>query len=246
MVKDAMKKRAILALCNSCLWLIVLFSSSLSFSSNCDSTIPIGQSYHGPKSRAAIKSFVIAMKGAPPDIANGFKDMLETALFESNYFEVIDRADTSGLSAEQLLSDEILENPDAIINQKRATPADILIYGAVTDLEGGGWGIVFKIPGSPVVTGGAYRKTRISIEIRAVDSSTGDIIFAEKVHGTAYGGMGIAGASFGAGELPVELTMIRNTPMELAVRDCLYRTVLHLCRKIPRYYFKYKDTEKGR
>lgn len=172
--------------------------------------------------------------------------MLETALFESNYFEVIDRADTSGLSAEQLLSDEILENPDAIINQKRATPADILIYGAVTDLEGGGWGIVFKIPGAPVVTGGAYRKTRISIEIRAVDSSTGDIIFAEKVQGTAYGGMGIAGASFGAGDLPVELTMIRNTPMELAVRDCLYRTVLHLCRKIPRYYFKYKDTEKGR
>jgi len=218
----------------SMLWIVTASMAAERFS------IPIGPSYHGPKSRITVKSFTIAMKNAPQELADGFKDMLETALFESNYFQVIDRDDVSGMSAEQLLSDEILKNPDAILKQKKVLPADILIYGAVTDFEGGGWGVVFKIPGAPVTTGGAYRKTRIRMQIRAVDAASGKVLFSDEIEGTAYGTMGMVGTVVSDIELPVQLTAIKNTPMELAVRDCIYRVVMKLCSAIPRSYFRYQ------
>ncbi len=202
-------------------------------------SIPIGPSYHGTKSRIAVKDFAVAIKGAPEDLASGFKEMLETALFESNYFEVVDRADALGISAEKLLSEEFLKDPDAILRQGKTLPADILIYGAVTDFEGGGWGLVFKMPGVPVTGGGAYSKTKIIIEIRAVDSASGQVIFTRKIEGSALGERAVVGTVLGGTKLPVEMNFIKHTPMELAVRDCIYRTVISLCGKLPRKYFRY-------
>ena len=70
----------------------------------------------------------------------GLREMLQTALFESNYFILIDRLDPCGISAEQFLSKSFMADADAILKQGKMEPAEIMVYGAVTCLEGGGWG----------------------------------------------------------------------------------------------------------
>jgi hypothetical protein len=39
--------------------------------------------------------------------------------------------------------------------------------------------------------------------------------------------------------LPVALKMVQNTPLELAIRDCIYRAVISLCKTIPQTLFRH-------
>ena len=201
--------------------------------------IPIGKAYQGPKAVIGVGRFTVEVRGAPGEIGSGLRSMLMTALFESNYFIVVDRTDMDGLTAEQLLSDSFISSPDAILAQSRMDPAEIMIYGAVIAIETKGGGLYVKVPGVPLKGGGTYKADTVTIEIRVVDSATGKVIAAATVEGTAHGGRGEFGSGYG--ELPVELKAYANTPLELAARDCIYRAVLRLCQTIPKEHFTHFD-----
>ena len=165
--------------------------------------------------------------------------MLQTALFESNYFVVVDRLDTMGISAEQLLSDSFMADPDAILAQGQMDPAEVLIYGALTALEGGGAGLRIKVPWMPLKLGGTYHKARATIDLRVVDSASGRVIATTQTSGTAVSGKSALGTSFSGIDMPVELEMFRNSPLELCIRDSIYRSVVKLCQTIPPEYFRH-------
>ena len=205
------------------------------------SSFPIGPAYQGPKCVIAVGNFTVAIKGAPQEIGDGLREMLQTALFESNHFIVVDRMDTAGISAEQLLSDSFMANPDAILEQGRMYPAEVLVYGAVTTLEGGGLGLRLKIPGAPVKLGGAYHKAKVTIDLRVVDSASGRVIASQAVEGTALSGRGMVGTTASETGLPLSLKMVQNTPLELAIRDCIYRAVIQLCKSIPQSLFRHRE-----
>ena len=199
--------------------------------------IPIGKAYRGPKAVVGIGRFTVEVRGAPGEIGDGLRAMLMTALFESNYFIVVDRSDMDGITAEQLLSDSFLSDPDAILAQSNMDPAEIMVYGAVIAIKTTGGGLYFKLPAVPLKMGGTYKADTVTIEIRVVDSATGRVIAATTVEGTAHGGKGEFGSGYG--ELPVELKAFAKTPLELAIRDCIYRAVITLCKTIPRQHFKH-------
>ena len=201
----------------------------------------IGPAYQGPKCVIAVGDFTVAIRGAPQEIGDGLREMLQTALFESNYFIVVDRMDAAGISAEQLLSDSFMANPDAILKQKQMVPAEVLVYRAVTQLEGGGLGLRMKVPGAPVKLGGAYHKAKVTIDLRVVDSASGRIVATRVVQGTALSGRGMVGTTMKATALPFSLDFARNTPMELAIRDCIYRAVITMCETIPNSFFHHMD-----
>ena len=204
-------------------------------------SFPIGPAYQGPKCTIAVGDFTVAIKGAPQEIGDGLREMLQTALFESNHFIVVDRMDAAGISAEQLLSDSFMANPDAILEQSQMYPAEVLVYGAVTTLEGGGLGLRLKIPGAPVKFGGAYHKAKLTIDLRVVDSATGRVIASQAVEGTALSGRGMVGTTASETGLPLSLKMVQNTPLELAIRDCIYRAVIQLCKSIPQSLFRHRE-----
>jgi curli biogenesis system outer membrane secretion channel CsgG len=208
--------------------------------------IPIGAAYQGPKCVIAVGDFTVQARGAPQAIGDGLREMFQTALFESNYFLVVDRLDTAGISAEQLLSESFMSNPDAILRQGQMNPAEVLVYGAVTSLEVGGLGLRIKVPGAPLKLGGAYRKAKVTIDIRLMDSSSGRLIASQSICGTALSGRGIAGTAISGTGLPMTLHMIKNTPLELAIRDCIYRTVISLCKTIPRPLFRHVEHNHGK
>ena len=205
--------------------------------------IPIGAAYKGPKCIIAVGEFKVQVRDAPKEIGGGFREMFQTALFESNYFFVVDRSDTSGISAKQLLSESFISNPDAILQQSQKSPAEVLVYGAVTAIEGGGLGLRLKVPGAPIKLRGTYRKAKVTLDIRLKDASSGRIIASQSISGTALSGRFILGVTGIKQDLPVTLEVFKNTPLELAIRDCMYRAVISLCKTIPQPLFKHWDLE---
>lgn len=201
--------------------------------------IPLGSAYQGPKCTITVGDFTVAIKGAPQEIGDGLREMLQTALFESNYFIVVDRMDASGIKAEQLLSDSFMANPDTILNQEQMMPAEVMIYGAVTQFEGGGLGIRLKVPGAAVRFGAAYHEAKVTIDLRVVDSASGEIVAKEVVQGNALSGKGMVGTTMKATALPFSLNFAQNTSVELAIRDCIYRAVITMCKTIPRSFFRH-------
>ena len=205
--------------------------------------IPMGPAYQGPKAMISVGDFTVQARGAPQEIGDGLREMLQTALFESNYFILVDRIDPCGISAEQFLSKSFMADADAILKQGKMEPAEIMVYGAVTCLEGGGWGLRCKVPGAPIKLGGAYHKAKVTIDLRVVESASGRVIAGLSVKGDALSGKGMVGTMASECSLPMTLNLIRNTPLELAIRDCIYRAVIGLCKTIPRSMFKHRGLD---
>jgi curli biogenesis system outer membrane secretion channel CsgG len=205
--------------------------------------IPMGPAYQGPKAMISVGDFTVQARGAPQEIGDGLREMLQTALFESNYFILVDRIDPCGISAEQFLSKSFMADADAILKQGQMEPAEVMIYGAVTSLEGGGWGLRCKVPGAPIKLGGAYHKAKVIIDLRVVESASGRVIAALPVKGHALSGKGMVGTMASKCSLPMTLNLIRNTPLELAIRDCIYRAVIGLCKIIPRSMFRHRGLD---
>lgn len=201
--------------------------------------IPMGAAYQGPKCTAAVGDFAVQIPGAPRKVGDGLREMLMTALFESRYFEVQERMETQGISAEQLLSESFMADPDAILNDIGMVPAEVMVYGTLIGLEGGGAGLRVKVPWVPLNVGGKYHKAKAVVEIKAVDNATGKILAVDSIEGTAVSTGGSLGTTLKGIPLPVELEMFENTPLELCIRDCIFRGVVSLCSNIPRQYFKH-------
>ena len=201
--------------------------------------IPLGADYQGGKCMATVEDFAVEVPGAPDDVRNGLQEMLQTALFESNYFVLVDRSDVQGISAEQLLSDSFMADADTILAQGQMDPAEVLIYGTLTGLEGGGSGLRVKAPWIPMTVGGTYHGARVDIDVRAVDAASGRVIAATQCSGHAASGKSNLGGVIGGRDIPVELEMFKNTPLELCIRDSIYRSVIQLCGTIPAEYFKH-------
>jgi len=127
------------------------------------SEIPLGEKYHGPKCVIAVGDFGVRLKGAPEDLGDGLREMLMTALFESNHFVVVDRMDMGGLTAEQLLSSSFMANPDAILNEGEMRPAELMVYGAIIAAEAGGGGLRVKFPWVPMKVRGKHHHAKVMI-----------------------------------------------------------------------------------
>jgi curli biogenesis system outer membrane secretion channel CsgG len=118
-------------------------------------------------------------------------------------------------------------------------PAEVLVYGTITSLEGGGAGLRVKMPWMPLNAGGKYYKAKVTVELRAVDSATGRIIAETAMDSTADSTKGSVGTMVGGMDLPVELEVFRNTPLELCIRDGIYRGVIDIIDKMPMEIFRH-------
>src|SRR3990172_8615623 len=108
-----------------------------------------------------------------------------------------------------------MADPDAVLQQGKMDPAEVLIYGTLISLEGGGAGLRVKMPWMPLNAGGKYYKAKAVVELRAVDAATGRIVSEATVDSSAKSGQGALGATFSGMDLPAELELFRNTPLEL-------------------------------
>ncbi len=208
--------------------------------------------YDGPKARLAVGEFRDkTAKGEGPtgwfgmfgihfkEIGDGMRDMLTTALFNTNRFIVLER--------EQL--DEVLKEQDlgAAGRVKKGTEApigeiygaDLIITAAVTEFEGGARGVGGGTRVLGVTVGGAMKKAHIAIDLRIIDAKTSQIVAATTVEGsaTSFGGGGAANIG---GSLPVALGGFSKTPTEKAIRVCIQKAVDYIVTRTPAEYYRHK------
>ncbi len=200
--------------------------------------------YDGPKARVAVGDFQVKASDADLEIGDGLREMLVTALFNSNRFIVLDRQAIQDTLLEQDLgaSGRVRRGTEAPIGVLEG--AEILVYGVVSEFErdASGLGLGLAMPRLPFRLGGGYRNAAMAIDLRAVDTATGRIIFATRVEGKASDFDAQIGTRIGGGRtvMPVALGAYENTPMEKAIRVCIDSAVSCLCRSTPTQYFHYK------
>ena len=216
----------------------------------------LDMSYAGPRANIAVGDFTVKARGATTYIGDGLREMLETALFESLRFNVLDRLDPKGLTAEQMLSYSKMARKDSKKLGRQMDVAELMIYGTVTEFEAeaSGAGLKADLPSTwdsatvQTASGSVKGKNaHMAIDIRVVDSASGRLVAARRIAGSAASGMATVGANIEGTissdsiknkiQTPLSLGVYKNTPMELAIRDCIYRAVIYSCNAVPLRYF---------
>ena len=200
--------------------------------------------YDGPKARIAAGDFQVKAAGATIEIGDGLREMLVTALFNTNRFIVLERQAIQDVMLEQDLgaSGRVKRATAAPIGQLEG--AELLVYGVVSEFKPDASGVNIGIGMSrvPLQAGGGTRNAHMAVDLRVIDTVTGRIVFATRVEGKAtdyHAGMStqIGG---GSTRMPISLGAYQNTPMEKAIRVCIDKAVAFLCTKTPAQYFRYR------
>ncbi len=207
--------------------------------------------YDGPKARIAVGEFQdktakggwsggwMGMFGMGwPQIGDGMRDMLTTALFNTNRYIVLEREQLDEVLKEQDLGDSgrVKKGTEAPIGEIYG--AELLITAAVTEFEGSakGAGGGTRILG--VTLGGGVKKGHVAIDLRIIDTKTSQIVFATTVEGDSTS-VALGGATR-VGSLPVALGGFSKTPIEKAIRVCIEKAVEYIVSQTPAEYYRHK------
>ena len=204
--------------------------------------------YSGPKARIAVADFDVKAAKAGGEIGSGLREMLITALINSNRFSVVERQVLEAVMKEQELSISGAADPASKVERGKIRTADLIITAAVTEFEpqasggragvGGGGGVGSGILGG--LLGGALNKAHLALDIRLIDTSTSEILAATRVQGQASDISGaIMAGFFGGWGLGAGLSAYANTPMEKAIRICIIEAVKYIAQATPVNYYKH-------
>ena len=204
--------------------------------------------YSGPKARVAIADFDVKAAKATGEIGSGLREMLITAMVNSNRFSVLERQQLGAVMQEQELSASGAAQQGSGPQRGKIKTADLIVTAAVTEFEpaasggaagiGGRGGVASGVLGG--LLGAAMNKSHMAMDIRIVDTSTSEVLSSTRVQGEASdvaGGfmMGFMGSwALGGG-----LGAYANTPMEKAIRICIIEAVRYIAQTIPANYYKY-------
>jgi curli biogenesis system outer membrane secretion channel CsgG len=202
--------------------------------------------YSGPKASAAVAKFQWKAgydyrHGEP----SGLRDMLSTVLVQSKRFRVLERQEFDSIKDEIGLSEEGYTEEKTAKKRGKVKGADLLIVAAVTGWDpgtsgtGGGLGL-----GNWRGLGGLFggiKKSSMAMDIRIIDTETSEVLAATRVEGEAtdfnLGGFG--GGIIGTVGLAGGLSTYSKTPMEKAIRVCIYEAVKYIAENTPGGYYKY-------
>ncbi len=224
--------------------------------------------YSGPKAKVAVANFewkvggsssTTTISGMGQDVsishsrnagyAQGLRDMLTTAMVQSKRYRVLERQNLGALKQEMSLGQQGYADKSGV-KKGGIKGADLLIMGAVTGWDpatsgtGGGIGGGGLLGSATAIVGGlkgAFKKSSMAMDIRIVDTRTSEVLAATRVEGEAKDVNlgGFLGGFGGGGGMVGGLGGFAKTPMEKAIRTCLYNAVKYIAENTPKEYMKY-------
>jgi curli biogenesis system outer membrane secretion channel CsgG len=224
--------------------------------------------YNGPKAKVAVANFEWKVGGSGGSMTisgmgakaitvshsehsgytTGLRDMLTTTMVQSKRYRVLERQNLAALQQEMSLSKSGYTDKSGI-KKGGIKGADLLIMGAVTGWEpatsGGGGslggGMLGKASAILGSIGGAFKKSSMAMDIRIVDTHTSEVLAATRVEGEAKDvNLGASlGMLTGSGGMGGGLGAFAKTPMEKAIRKCIYEAVKYIAANTPKEYMKY-------
>jgi curli biogenesis system outer membrane secretion channel CsgG len=224
--------------------------------------------YSGPRAKVAVTDFEWKVGGGSTTTVSGFggqtmtvshsqhsgyttglKDMLTTALVQSKRYRVLERQQLGSVMAEQDLGASGRAQQTTAAPIGKIVGADLLVVGAVTGWDpatsgtggslGGGWlGKGMALFGAAK---GAMKKSSMAMDIRIIDAATSEVIDATRVEGVAKDVNlgGFLGGFGGSGGMSGGLGGFAKTPMEKAIRTCMYNAVKYIVENTPQKYMKH-------
>lgn len=204
--------------------------------------------YSGPKARVAIAGFDVKAAKANGAIGSGLREMLITALLNSNRFSVFERGELNAIMQEQELAVSGAGDPATGPERGKIKTADLIISAAVTEFEpqasggragvGGGGGVGSGVLGA--LLGASLNRAHLALDLRIIDASTSEILASTRVQGQASDVAGaVMGGFFGGWGLGAGLSAYANTPMEKAIRICIIEAVRAISNSVPPSYYKH-------
>lgn len=186
--------------------------------------------FDGLKKRLAVLRFENKVKTPIPDeswkIGDGLTEMLTSELFKTGRFIMVERAALADIVREQELGQTGLVRGGTAAKVGELLGAQLLVAGAVTEFEsqssGGGGGVGYRGFNLQLQMSNAH----VGIDIRLVDSSTGQILKSHNASGTAK----TTGIGFGATVEGVQFgsDAFQKTPLGEATRDAIFKAVLFI------------------
>jgi curli biogenesis system outer membrane secretion channel CsgG len=178
----------------------------------------------------------------------GLQDMLSTAMVQSKRFRVLERQNMDSLQQEMALTQQGYANQSGV-KKGGIKGADLLVVAAITGWDpatsGGGGGLGGGMLGKATAlfgaARGAYKKSSMAMDIRIIDATSSEVLAATRVEGEGKDvnlGAGLA-ALTGSGGMGGGLGGFAKTPMEKAIRTCIYEAVKFLVDNTPPSYMKY-------
>ncbi len=167
-------------------------------------------------------------KAKASDILSGIRDLMTTALFNTERFILLEREGLDDVIAEQTFQEGNRSLPSRL--KRKLEGAELLLLTAVTDFDmGASGGLAFPIPiklndrGDFGVLDVEMRSAHVAMDMRLVDVATGRVVATTAVEGSARKfGVAMAGifsTNGGHLRLPGLLSLFNNTPIEGATLE---------------------------
>lgn len=215
--------------------------------------------YNGPKARLAVVKFIDKSAKATGEFGSGMSDMLTTALFRSNRFILLDRADLDAVINEQDFAAAGRISPETGAKIGELEGAELLVMGAITAFEPDKIGVGGFIIGALTLAASIalasqddnipigvvlYKESYIAIDMKVVDAVTGRVVAVSSVEGKSqdWGGGIIGAVGGGWSRVPVGFGGFASSGVERAVQACLAAGVKDLTAKTPARYYRVTDT----
>lgn len=153
-----------------------------------------------------------------PKVARELSDLLASELVSTGKFQVLERKEIEAVLGEQNLSASGRVSKATRVRMKRIKGAEFLIAGTVTAFEAfakkGG-----KVRFKGLSLGGKKGKTYIAVDVKVIESETGEIVDARTIEATIKSkgiGVGLNLRNFSIGGASE-----KKTPTGKAVRACI-------------------------
>jgi curli biogenesis system outer membrane secretion channel CsgG len=234
------------------------------------------ESYRGPKARIAVGSIIDKSAGAgdhslthqlellnrgkaitpvpsATSVTSGIRDLLTTALFNSNRYIVLERENIKDVLVEQDFAATGRVGDESHIPMGEIEGVELLLVGAITGFDAGVSGGAVPIPipinhkGDMVTVDLSFKRAFISMDLRIIDVKTSRVVATVAVEGsTTKFGAALSGylrniSSGGYVRLPGVLTGFQNTPVEQAISKMVQAAVNDLTSKTPEVYYREQD-----
>lgn len=186
--------------------------------------------YAGPKARIAVGDFEIKAIKATPKIAAGLREMLIAALQETSHFYLLERQPNASLAQDKVKAPELIISATLVEFEPQTSGGKAGI--------GSGGGVGSGILGG--LSGSSLNKAYLVLDIHMIDASTAKgILETKRIKGQASDLSGITEGALGNLRLNKELSGYANTPMEKAIRICVFEAARNIAETVPASYYKY-------
>ncbi len=188
----------------------------------------------GPKRTVAVSRFIAksdfdAQYGLS-DVGGGLTAILTNALVESGQFIVVERTTLSDVLAEQQLKASGAINQESGPQLSKLVGASLLIMGSITEFgdEQSGMGISIGFQGFGLSP--QFRKAKVGLNIRVIDTTTGQVVSSFRVSETAKS----RSFSFNINKKDISLgtTVFSKTSLGKAIRKAVERVVHQFAEEV--------------